>query len=67
MLGEYEKKDGDQRNAKIEFSEIELKLSEIDADVLSPVEALMKIYELKNLLPRDKKSHSLGKLKKAVS
>jgi DNA mismatch repair protein MutS len=50
LLQEYEKADGDSAKLNSDFSEIELKLSEIDTDNLSPVEALMKIYELKTLL-----------------
>jgi DNA mismatch repair protein MutS len=63
LLGEYEKKDGGERNTKPDFSAIELKLSEIDTDVLSPVEALMKIYELKNMLDEEKRIYP--ELKKA--
>jgi hypothetical protein len=37
------------------LSEVELKLSEIDTDNLSPVEALMKIYELKNMLSKEER------------
>lgn len=42
--------------------ELERKLADIDVDALSPVEALMKIYELQNLL--DKKKNR--KFKKAI-
>lgn len=44
-------------------SELERKLNEIDTDALSPVEALMKIYELQKLLPKQNRKD----LKKAVS
>ncbi|MGI8466888.1 MAG: DNA mismatch repair protein MutS [Pyrinomonadaceae bacterium] len=47
-------------------SEIEQSLSEIDADSLSPVEALMKIYELKNLLKDSKKAANIVGLRKAT-
>jgi len=63
LLGEYEKKDGIEKNTQNNFSEIELKLSEIDTDILSPVEALMKIYELKIMLDEEKRIYP--ELKKA--
>ncbi len=44
-------------------TELEIKLREIDTDSLSPVEALMKIYELQKLLPKIKGRN----LRKAVS
>ena len=44
-------------------SELEAKLREIDTDALSPVEALMKIYELQKTLPEK----NIRNLKKAVS
>lgn len=50
LLQEYEK-EGVNFNYSANFgeSELERKLREIDVDSLSPVEALMKIYELKKL------------------
>jgi DNA mismatch repair protein MutS len=42
------------------------KLSEIDIDSISPVEALMKIYELKNISEKSDNSRNLSELKKAV-
>ncbi|MBA2735404.1 MAG: DNA mismatch repair protein MutS [Pyrinomonadaceae bacterium] len=42
------------------------KLSEIDVDSISPVEALMKIYELKNILDKKNNSQNFSELKKAV-
>lgn len=42
------------------------KLSEIDVDSLSPVEALMKIYELKNILDKKNDSQNFSELKRAV-
>ena len=49
LLNQYETS-ADEKISAADLSEIELKLSEIDTDNLSPVEALMKIYELKNML-----------------
>jgi DNA mismatch repair protein MutS len=63
LLGEYEKTHGAEKNTTTDFSAIELKLSEIDTDNLSPVEALMKIYELKNML--DETERIYPELKKA--
>ncbi|MBA3693435.1 MAG: hypothetical protein H0W77_08370, partial [Acidobacteria bacterium] len=57
LLGEYEKEDYNLKNLTNNSSssnEIERSLAEIDTDNLSPVEALMKIYELKNLLATEK-------------
>ncbi len=56
LLLQYEKETGDDANFNINSTDIEMKLSEIDADTLSPVEALMKIYELKNLISREQQS-----------
>ncbi len=72
LLKEYEKDNSDltySQNDKFNLSEVEKKLAEIDSDNLSPVEALMKIYELKNIL--DEKSNkkdnkSFRELKKMV-
>ncbi len=52
LLFEYDKKAGKKETQSHlqNQSEIEKKLSEIDTDALSPVEALMKLYELKKLL-----------------
>ncbi len=53
LLQEYDKRHGDKTASNLQTSktsEIEQKLSEIDTDALSPVEALMKLYELKALL-----------------
>ena len=75
LLEDYEKENFDFSQSKKDNSgltEIEKKLAEIDSDNLSPVEALMKIYELKNLLKakaeKDLKtnSKSFPGLKKAV-
>lgn len=53
LLHEYESESKSESYAPNEFSEIEAKLAAIDTDNLSPVEALMKIYELKSLLNSD--------------
>jgi DNA mismatch repair protein MutS len=69
LLKEYENENSNSLHFQDEnknLTEIEKKLTEIDTDNLSPVEALMKIYELKNIA--DEKTN-LGfhlKLKKAV-
>lgn len=64
LLAEYEAKASVERAdpSGEEETELEKKLAGIDADALSPVEALMQIYELKKLLPRRKKPN----FKKAV-
>ena len=52
LLNEYEKMEESAvqpQNVKFETA-IEKRLAEIDTDSLSPVEALMKIYELKKYL-----------------
>ena len=65
LLNEYEAENNLTVNINQENqeTELEIKLAEIDTDALSPVEALMKIYELQKLLPVTKKEN----LKKAVS
>ena len=52
LLREYEAETGqsDKFDADSEYSELEQKVAEIDTDALSPVEALMKIYELQKLV-----------------
>ncbi|MGI8555611.1 MAG: DNA mismatch repair protein MutS [Pyrinomonadaceae bacterium] len=68
LLAEYEtdthekplREDSRNRN---EFERI---LSDIDADSLSPVEALMKIYELQNLLKSNKNLVNIRELRKAT-
>ncbi|MEO8071654.1 MAG: DNA mismatch repair protein MutS [Acidobacteriota bacterium] len=52
LLLEYDKESGKKtEHSQLQNqSELERKLSEIDTDALSPVEALMKLYELKKLL-----------------
>lgn len=65
LLAEYEIKESDEFGFSngSGSSEIESKLSEIDTDSLSPVEALMKIYELKKIL--DSKDRQKQELKRA--
>ncbi len=66
LLNKYDKEHGETTASNLHSptkSEVERKLSEIDTDALSPVEALMKIYELKNML--DKGKENLPELKKA--
>lgn len=53
LLVEYENEAyplASSKNESESLSELERKLSEIDTDALSPVEALMKIYELQKLV-----------------
>lgn len=53
LLQKYDKEHGKTSASNLQslnVSEIERKLLEIDTDALSPVEALMKLYELKALL-----------------
>ncbi len=69
LLGEYEKENGaieNNQNYSQAESEMEAKLHEIDLDNLSPVEALMKIYELKNLLKAKDETEKFHELKRAV-
>jgi DNA mismatch repair protein MutS len=57
LLGEYEKENYSLQNFtnnSNSSTEIECSLAEIDIDNISPVEALMKIYELKSLLAAEK-------------
>jgi DNA mismatch repair protein MutS len=66
LLTEYEIKDSGKykfSNGQSEFNEIENKLIEIDTDSLSPVEALMKIYELKKII--EQKNQQKRELKRA--
>ncbi|MGI9035284.1 MAG: MutS-related protein, partial [Pyrinomonadaceae bacterium] len=67
LLVEYENQTGENSSQSLTAqSEIERLLSEIDADSLSPVEALMKIYELKNLVKDNKKADNVVELRKAT-
>ncbi len=68
LLKEYEKDDATMRRsdgANFE-SELEKRLNEIDTDSLSPVEALMKLYELKKLAKPTKISENKIELKLAT-
>jgi DNA mismatch repair protein MutS len=69
LLKEYEDKNSSFPNFQSEnvnLSEIEKRLAEIDTDNLSPVEALMKVYELKSIAAEKEKQKSFLELKKAV-
>ncbi len=69
LLKDYEKNHAPERFNRTGNStsdEIEEMLGEIDTDTLSPVEALMKIYELKNILAQRRTVSSFEELKKAV-
>lgn len=69
LLKLYEGDEAENRdlNIRTEFDdELRGKLNEIDADSLSPVEALMKIYELKNIANREKKLDNKRQLKRAI-
>lgn len=67
LLNEYEKENPVIFTNNDEgASEIEEKLAEIDLDNLSPVEALMKIYELKSILKAKNEITKFPGLKKAV-
>lgn len=55
LLAEYENDAANSNrsgNENSDLSPVERKLAELDSDNLSPVEALMKIYELKNILEK---------------
>ncbi len=69
LLKEYEKEHSkfqisDSKSVKL--SAVEKSLAEIDADSLSPVEALMKLYELKNLAKTREMSENITELKRAT-
>ncbi|MEP6901198.1 MAG: hypothetical protein ABJA66_05580, partial [Actinomycetota bacterium] len=70
LLAEYENSDGaptQRRTGGGNFSnQIERKLGEIDLDSLSPVEALMKLYELKNLVKSTSINDNKTELKRVV-
>lgn len=68
LLQNYESRNNeeifDKKEEKNEsFSKLEKSLSEIDTDSLSPVEALMKIYELKNLAKSNQINENRRELK----
>lgn len=56
LLARYEKEADKTENSGFDLTDVEQKLFEIDTDALSPVEALMKIYELKNLILKEPRS-----------
>lgn len=68
LLHEYEKETGDEKILRSDLSEIEMRLAAIDTDNLSPVEALMKIYELKKMLEAEQRRQTQfgGVLRKVV-
>jgi DNA mismatch repair protein MutS len=61
LLKEYEteKQNPGQQNSYIGLSKIGEKLAEIDMNVISPVEALMILYEMKQMLGETKKNAGL--------
>ncbi|MCD9188015.1 MAG: DNA mismatch repair protein MutS [Pyrinomonadaceae bacterium] len=66
LLKEYESENVQSISAhKTPQSLIDRKLAEIDTDSLSPVEALMLIYELKKLAKSTPISHNITELKRA--
>lgn len=65
LLAEYETEHQPAKFNAAPQSAIERKLAEIDTDSLSPVEALMKIYELKNLAKPQPLSENITELKRA--
>jgi DNA mismatch repair protein MutS len=69
LLKEYEKEHSKFQisdSQSVEFSELEKSLAEIDTDSLSPVEALMKLYELKQLVKLSSMSENITELKRAT-
>lgn len=72
LLKEYEARQGDAQFSHIKLqndranSGYEKILSQIDLDSLSPVEALMKLYELKTIAESHKKAQNRGNLKRAT-
>jgi len=68
LLAEYEKENPSAAHftdTNAGLSEIEERLAEIDLDNLSPVEALMKVYELKSILKTKSEVTKFPELKKA--
>lgn len=69
LLSEYERENSASQNSnktREELSEVEKLIVDLDTDSLSPVEALMKIYELKHLLTDKKGANDFPELKIAV-
>ncbi len=68
LLKEYENDSESPNNVEsTQTSEIEKILASIDTDSISPVEALMKLYELKKLAKSTNKSQIKSHLKKVAS
>ena len=68
LLKEYENEDrATNLLVKAELNEVEKMLETVDTDTLSPVEALMKLYELKTLVKKKTKSETKHQLKKVAS
>lgn len=71
LLKEYENHGGEFQFANLKFqsggvsSALEKYLADVDLDSLSPVEALMKLYELKKIAESQKKEQNRGNLKRA--
>jgi DNA mismatch repair protein MutS len=62
LLKEYESENQNAQNSNHRFtvlSEVENELLETDVDALSPVEALMKLFELKNAAQKSQKVRNL--------
>ena len=69
LLKEYERENSEFKISDSKFGElstVEKALAEIDTDSLSPVEALMKIYELKKLVKSSQISENITELKRAT-
>ncbi|MEZ5425579.1 MAG: DNA mismatch repair protein MutS [Pyrinomonadaceae bacterium] len=68
LLSQYQKEqtDLDYQTHSNENSELAKKLASIDPENLSPVEALMKIYELKKILRAERANENPLELKKMV-
>jgi DNA mismatch repair protein MutS len=66
LLDEYENQPAEELSSINTQSRLEQILSEIDADALSPVEALMKLYELKNIAKSNNKGTNIAPLRKAT-
>jgi len=62
--GENTSSDNAKNSQEFQHPAIEI-LSEIDVNSISPVEALMKIYELKNITDKENDSRKFSGLKKA--
>ena len=62
--GENTSSDNAENSPEFQHPAIEI-LSEIDVNSISPVEALMKIYELKNITDKKNDSQKFSELKKA--